>query len=200
MTEEILEEPQEELEPLEESNSNHYVDRKEFYAAMVEYRRQTQEAKERGEEKPPVSSYLAKCFLDIASHLTYRRNFYNYSYKDEMIMDGVEVCLRYAHNFNPEKSNHPFSYFNKLCWQAFVHRIKKEKAQQAIKGQLILQYSVDSLFEESEEMDADINNHVIEYIKENSFIAATEPPKKKRTQTYTKSGIELFMTEEENGE
>lgn len=111
-------------------------------------------------------------------------------------MDGVEVCLRYAHNFDPVRSNHPFSYFNKICWQAFVHRIKKEKDQQRIKGHLIMHYSVESLFEEDGDMDSEINNSVIEYLKENSTFEVEEPIRKKKVVPYVKSGIECFMSED----
>jgi len=199
MTEDIIDpieiqEDEEEQKPL-----NHYVDRKKLLAEMVEYRKTFFAAREAGDPRPPVTDYMAKCFMDIATHLAYRRNFSGYSYKDEMIMDGVEVCLRYAHNFNAEKYSHPFAYFNKIIWQAFVHRIKKEKDQQAIKGQLILQYSIDSLFEDSEDMESDINNNVIEYLKENSFIQATPTMKKRKKPEYKKSGIELFMEDEDLG-
>jgi len=185
MTEEI-----EELDP--EIKTNHYVDSKLFKEAMIKQ----VELYKNSEEKPQVTDYIAKCFLDISTHLAYRRNFSGYSYKEEMIMDGVEVCLRYWHNYNPEKGP-PFAYFNRLCWQAFVNRIKKEKHEQKIKGRLILEYSVDSLFEDSDDMESDINNHVIEYIKENSFIDMTEEPvRKKREVPYVRSGVEIFMAEE----
>ena len=191
----IIETPVEEEQ--EEPSTNHYVDRKEFYAAIKEYRSQFLEAKSKGESRPQISNYLAKCFLDIATHLGYRRNFANYSYRDEMVMDAVEVCLRYAHNFNPELSNHPFSYFNRLCWRAFVYRIQKEKDQQRVKGHLIMHYSMENIFEEDQDMDSEINNGVIEYLKENSFFEVEEPVTKKREKKYVRSGIDLFMEEEE---
>ena len=91
------------------------------------------EAEDTGEKRPPVNEYIGKCFLDIAQHLAQKPNFTNYPYKDEMISDAIENCLLYAHNFNPDKSKNPFSYFTQITYYAFLRRIEKEKKQQYIK-------------------------------------------------------------------
>ena len=54
-----------------------------------------------------------------------------------MISDGIENCLQYIHNFNPEKSNNPFAYFTQIIYYAFIRRIQKEKKQAHVKHQLI---------------------------------------------------------------
>ena len=113
--------------------SNHYIDNKEFYAAMIEWKKVVIEAEESGETKPPVTDYIGECFLQIAEHLSYRPNFINYPYRDEMVGDGVENCLMYAHNFDPEKSKNPFSYFTQIIYYAFLRRIEKEKKQSYVK-------------------------------------------------------------------
>ena len=113
--------------------SNHYIDNKEFYAAMIEWKKVVIEAEESGETKPPVTDYIGECFLQIAEHLSYRPNFINYPYRDEMVGDGIENCLMYAHNFDPEKSKNPFSYFTQIIYYAFLRRIEKEKKQSYVK-------------------------------------------------------------------
>ena len=100
--------------------ANHYIDNKEFYQAMIEWKKLVVEAEESDDGRPPVTEYIGKCFLDIAEHLSYRPNFINYPYKDEMVGDGIENCLMYAHNFDPEKSKNPFSYFTQIIYYAFL--------------------------------------------------------------------------------
>jgi len=113
--------------------ANHYIDNKEFYQAMIEWKQLVIEAEESDEPRPPVTEYIGKCFLDIAEHLSFRPNFINYPYKDEMVGDGIENCLMYAHNFDPEKSKNPFSYFTQIIYYAFLRRIEKEKKQNYVK-------------------------------------------------------------------
>ena len=86
---------------------NNFIDNKEFYAAMVEYRNKVNEAKENGDPKPRIPRYIGKCFLDIAEHLSMRPNFSNYMYRQDMVMDAVENCVVYCYNFDPEKSKNP---------------------------------------------------------------------------------------------
>lgn len=115
--------------------SNHYVSNKELLVAMVEYRNLTQEWKSNGSKgsKPRVTDYIGECILKIAEHISFMPNFASYTYKDEMVCDGIENCLRYIDNFNPEKSKNPFAYFTQIIHFAFVRRIHKEKKQQYVK-------------------------------------------------------------------
>ena len=115
----------------------HYIDNKEFHAAMIAWKELCKEAEEAGEEKPQVTNYIGECFLKIANGLSYRPNFINYTYRSEMVSDGIENCLQYIHNFNPDKSNNPFAYFTQIIYYAFLRRIQKEKKQQHIKNQMI---------------------------------------------------------------
>jgi hypothetical protein len=116
-----------------DKNANHYIDNKEFYSAMTEWKKLVIEAEDSGEGKPPVTEYIGECFFKIATHLSYRPNFINYPYRDEMIGDGIENCLMYCSNFDPEKSKNPFSYFTQIIYYAFLRRIQKEKKQTYIK-------------------------------------------------------------------
>lgn len=114
-----------------------YVNNKEFLAAMVERREQVKKAEKEGKPKPQVSNYIGECILKIANHLSYKPNFINYSYREEMISDGIENCLQYIDNFNPEKSSNPFAYFTQIIYYAFLRRITKEKKQTYIRGKMI---------------------------------------------------------------
>ena len=117
--------------------SVHYIDNKEFHQAMIEWKELCKEADEAGEEKPPVTNYIGECFLKIANGLSYRPNFINYTYRSEMVSDGIENCLQYIHNFAPDKSKNPFAYFTQIIYYAFLRRIQKEKKQQHIKNKMI---------------------------------------------------------------
>ena len=85
----------------------HYVNNKEFFAAMVDYKKSINRAKRNKQTKPVVPDYVGECFLKIANHLSYRPNFINYTYRDDMISDGIENCLQYMSNFNSKKSSNP---------------------------------------------------------------------------------------------
>ena len=120
-------------EEKEKTPSNHYIDNKVFFQAMSEWKKVVKEWDDAGDGVPPVTDYIGKCFLDIATHLSYRPNFINYPYREEMIGDGIENCLMYCKNFDPEKSTNPFSYFTQIIYYAFLRRIQKEKKQTYIK-------------------------------------------------------------------
>ena len=117
--------------------SEHYVNNKEFLYAIVEYKAKVKEAEEKGEPKPRITNYLGECFLKIATHLSYKPNFVNYMFKDDMICDGIENCVQYINNFDPEKSSNPFAYFTQIIHYAFLRRIQKEKKQLEIKSKII---------------------------------------------------------------
>ena len=104
----------------------HYVANAKFLEAMKEWKDQCKDAEATGDEKPRISNYIGECFLKIANGLSYRPNFINYSYRQEMISDGIENCLQYVHNFDPDKSKNPFSYFTQIIYFAFIRRIQKE--------------------------------------------------------------------------
>lgn len=121
----------------DKKKKQHYIDNKVFLEALIQYKAQVNAAKEKGEPKPLVGNYIGECFLKIATHLSYRPNFINYMYKDDMVCDGIENCIQYIDNFDPEKSKNPFAYFTQIVYYAFLRRIAKEKRQMDIKDKLI---------------------------------------------------------------
>lgn len=116
----------------------HYVNNKEFAPALVEYVSELNACLEKGEPAPVVTNYIAECFLKIAEGLSHRTNFVRYTYREEMVMDGVENCLRAVKNYNIKAATrkgtpNAFGYFTQICWWAFVRRITKENKQQDVK-------------------------------------------------------------------
>ena len=130
---------------------------------MVDYRLKCQKADEKKRRKPVVTNYIGECFLKIANHLSYRPNFINYTYRDDMISDGIENCLQYMSNFNPEKSNNPFAYFTQIIYYAFLRRIQQEKKQLEIKNKILEKSNFDEVFES----DSDGNYSDYNSIKDN---------------------------------
>ena len=115
----------------------HYVDNKKLLQAMIEWKELCVLEEKEGKVQPPVTNYIGECFLKIATHLSYRPNFINYTYRDEMISDGIENCLQYVANFNAEQSKNPFAYFTQIIYYAFIRRIQKEKKQTHVKNKMI---------------------------------------------------------------
>lgn len=116
-----------------QGKQKHYVNNKSLLEALVIHREKVLFSKKENVQKPPIPEYIGKCLLLIATRLSMKPNFSNYSYREEMISDGIENCLMYLDNFDPEKSKNPFAYFTQTIHNAFVRRIKKEKKQQYIK-------------------------------------------------------------------
>lgn len=144
--------------------ANHYIDNAAFLAALIEHRNAVLIAKESDTILPPISNYLGDCFIKIARHLSYKSNFINYSYKDEMISDAIENCLAVVNNFDPAKSKNPFAYFTQITYFAFIRRIQREKKQLQTKYRYIDQLDINELI--TQEQDAgDFNNQFLDYLK-----------------------------------
>ena len=143
--------------------SEHYVNNKEFLEALIVYRAKCAEAEEKGEPRPRITNYLGECFLKIATHLSYKPNFVNYMFREDMICDGIENCVQYIKNFDPEKSRNPFAYFTQIIHYAFLRRIQKEKRQLDIRSKIIERSGFDEV------MTADGHYNASDYntIKEN---------------------------------
>ena len=143
--------------------SEHYVNNKEFLAALIKYREDVEIAKIKGNPKPQIPRYIGECFLKIANHLSFKPNFVNYMFKDDMICDGIENCVQYIHNFNPEKSQNPFAYFTQIIYYAFLRRIQKEKRQLEIKNKILIRSGYEQVFHSDDnDFSSDYNT-----IKEN---------------------------------
>ena len=123
----------------------HYVNNKDFHDALVAYNMRIDAAKENGTPLPRISNYLGECFLKIATHLSYRPNFVNYMFREDMISDGVENCVQYIDRFDIERTN-PFAYFTQIVYYAFLRRIQREKRQLEIKDKIIERSGFEEVF------------------------------------------------------
>jgi hypothetical protein len=133
--------------------SEHYVNNKEFLAALIKYREDKEIAQIQGKPKPPIPRYIGECFLKIANHLSFKPNFVNYMFKEDMISDGIENCVQYIHNFNPEKSQNPFAYFTQIIHYAFLRRIQREKRQLEIKNKILERSGFSEVFSDDNSVD-----------------------------------------------
>ena len=177
-------------------NKPHYVDNKKFLQAMIEYRDKCKKAEEKNRKKPDVTNYIGECFLKIANHLAYRPNFINYTFKEEMIGDGIENCLQYVNNFDPEKSKNPFSYFTQIIYYAFIRRIQKEKKQTHTKHKII-EKNMMPTFDQNPLDDTNYGNQYMDYLQKNMLpqdgqeVYKANSSKKKET----KKSLENFYEE-----
>jgi len=161
-----------------------YVNNKDLLEAMIQYKKACAEAEDCGDEKPRVPDYIGKCIYQIATRLATKPNFSGYSYKEDMISDGIENCLQYMHNFDPEKSQNPFAYFTQIIWYAFLRRIAKEKKQMYIRFKSSQSMIATGGTYDSNEIQLNLNTSA-DYI--NQFIEDFEdknlPAKKKESDT-----------------
>jgi len=182
------------------TNKIHYVDNAKFLEAMIEYKREYNKSKENNKELPQISEYLGSVFLKIAQRLSFRPNFINYAFKNDMISDGIENCLHYIHNFNPEKSSNPFAYFTQIIYYAFIRRIQKEKKQLYIKFKSMQNYEINSTYDgsanEGDNVDlaGDYKNSDFRVMVD-EFVDTFEKSKKKKAvkKKPEPTTLELFM-------
>lgn len=177
------------------ANAKHYVNNKEFLEAIIEWKEKVKEAESSDEDIPPVSDYIGECFLKIAQHLSYKPNFINYTFKEEMIGDGIENCLQYVNNFNPEKSKNPFSYFTQIIYYAFIRRIQKEKKQTHTKHKII-EKSMMPTFDQNPLDDTNYGNQYLDYLQKNMLPTDGDVYKSKSKKKETKKSLENFYEDD----
>lgn len=188
----------------EKKKPEHYVNNKDFTAAVAEYVIQINKAKEADKTPPRMSEYIGECVYKIATRLSTRPNFINYTYRDEMICDAIENCIQYLGNFNIEKSSNAFAYVTQICYYAFLRRIQKEKKQVFIKQKSIMEsdVSLESFQTIDGQYDPALTNTNVEWLKENMNHVNYEPRKsKKKPTTKKKTGtLEAQMTSKKTTE
>ena len=178
----------------------HYVDNQKFLEEMIVYKGKCKDAKSRGELEPQISEYVGECFMKIAQRLSFRPNFINYAFREDMISDGIENCVQYIRNFDPEKSKNPFAYFTQIIYFAFIRRIQKEKKQLYIKYKTM--ESTPSLSENVELSEHDSNKGYTQdtmtadqKVNMYDFIKNFEEKKKSKStkKEPPKSKLEMYM-------
>lgn len=173
----------------------HYVNNADFLAAIKIYRQSVLDAEASGDEKPRVPEYIGECLMKIATHLSYKSNFINYTYREDMILDGVENCLQYIDNFDPTKSSNPFAYFTQIIYYAFIRKIQKEKKQTYVKNKMILEMPFEMFDLQEQDEDGEWTNQMMEYLRSNND-SDYNMPKKKPAKKKAKNNLESFLGDE----
>lgn len=175
----------------------HYVDNIKFLEAMTEYKNALKDAEESGQDTPIVPDYIGECLMKISTKLSYSPNFINYSYRDDMVLDGIENCLQYIHNFDPNKSKNPFAYFTQIVWYAFLRRIAKEKKQSYIKGKMIQEIPFEAFEVQEHDDDGHYANTYIDFMQAHgTFDTSSYEKKKEKVKKKDLPTLEDFIDED----
>jgi hypothetical protein len=180
------------------TKQKHYINNQDFLKALVDYKTRCAEAEAAGKSKPNIPNYIGECFMKIAEGLSHKPNFINYTYRDEMISDGIENCLMYFENFDPSKSNNPFAYFTQVIYFAFLRRIQKEKKQLYVKYKATEMYGILDEFEMLESEDGttkqfQLYENIAEFIE--TYEDAKSAKKAEKSATKKPKGLEKFIEE-----
>lgn len=187
----------------------HYVNNADFSQAVVDYVSECERMKASGYPRPQVTNYIAECFLKISEGLSHKANFVRYTYREEMVMDAVENCLKAIDNYNLETATrtgkpNAFAYFTQIAWYAFLRRIEKEKRQQDIKMKYLSESGLSELVSEENDNDEAVRatqafvdelRDRIDFVKESDRLFneyAKKEKRKKRTRTADSDLTEFF--------
>lgn len=185
-------------------SSKHYINNKKMYEEFCKYKERVQKAKEEGKELPRIPEYIGECFYKIATRLSTKYRFVNYTYRDEMISDAIENCVMVVNGFDPAKSSNPFAYFTQVIRNAFFRRIMKEKKQTYIKYRSMQKMTIDGDLSNQQDFDdaKSVENsyltmdHVNEFIKDyENYLQVTKEKSKK-----AKKGIEKIIDEQDEAD
>jgi len=180
------------------SKLKHYINNQDFLAALVDYKARCVESESANKPKPKIPNYIGECWMKIAEGLSHKPNFINYTYRDEMVSDGIENCLMYFENFDPTKSSNPFAYFTQIIYFAFLRRIQKEKKQLYVKYKATELYGILDEFEMLEGEDGSTRQFEL-YENISEFIETYEVARKtKKAEKYAlkkPKGLEKFIEE-----
>jgi hypothetical protein len=172
----------------------HYINNPDFLQALMDYKAEQKRCKTSKLPEPPIPNYIGECFMKIAEGLSHKPNFINYTYRDEMMSDGIENCLMYFDNFDPAKSKNPFAYFTQIIYYAFLRRIQKEKKQLYVKYKATEQMGILDEFEMLEFEDGTTRQFEL-YENISEFIENYEDAKKAKKEVKKPKGIEKFLGE-----
>ena len=192
----------------------HYVNNKEFSLAVVDYCNRLQKAqKQKSKKIPVIDNYIAECFLKIAEGLSHKSNFIRYTYREEMVMDAVENCLKAIKNYDIETATrtgtpNAFAYFTQIAWYAFLRRIDKEKKQQDIKLKYLANIDYEDLVdnENSTEQSDEAGQFLVDTLRQKiddiksvdrywKDVVTEEKKKRKRRAVNVDSDLKDFLSD-----
>jgi hypothetical protein len=176
------------------NTKKHYINNADFCKALVDYKQSVQKAKEENLPKPVIPNYIGECFMKIAEGLSHKPNFINYTYRDEMVADGIENCLMYFQNFNVDKSSNAFAYFTQIIYYAFLRRIMKEKKQLYVKYKATQQFGIFDEYEMFEDSDGNMKQFQM-YDNISEFIQTYEDNKEKKKKVKEAKLLENIIKE-----
>jgi hypothetical protein len=179
--------------------SKHYIDNKKFYTALLHHKSEVEKARKEGKQDPRIPAYIGECLYKIATRLSLKPNFISYTYRDEMISDGLENCINYLNNFDPEKSDNPFAYFTQIIWFAFIRRIDKEKKHLYIKQKTLENFYFEGMladqgagFDDDKPVSVNLDNEYMKNLVESYDKKQAEKQKKSKSR---RQGVEKFYEE-----
>jgi len=180
------------------SKQKHYINNQDFLKALVDYKTRCVEAEALNKTKPTIPNYIGECWMKIAEGLSHKPNFINYTYRDEMVSDGIENCLMYFENFDPTKSSNPFAYFTQIIYFAFLRRIQKEKKQLYVKYKATEMYGILDEFEMLEGEDGssrqfELYDNIAEFI--GNYEDSKKAKKAEKDAAKKPKGLEKFIEE-----
>ena len=183
--------------------AKNYVNNPEFLIAIEQYKEACANALAEGNPEPRIPNYIGECLYQISTRLATKPNFSGYTYKDEMISDGLENAIQALSNFDPSKSKNPFAYFTQIIWYAFLRRIDKEKKQLYIRHKVTENSVIHDTAVERDSKSSNNNEGGANYIDldndyMNDFVATYEKRMhdKKKQQIKPKRGLEKFIDDE----
>jgi hypothetical protein len=201
-------------EKVKPQDKPHYVNNKEFSLAVVDYCNRLQKAqKQKSKKIPVIDNYIAECFLKIAEGLSHKSNFIRYTYREEMVMDAVENCLKAIKNYDIETATrtgtpNAFAYFTQIAWYAFLRRIDKEKKQQDIKLKYMANIEYEDLVdnENSTEQSDEAGQFLVDTLRQKiddiksvdrywKDVVTEEKKKRKRRAVNVDSDLKDFLSD-----
>lgn len=180
--------------------ATHYVNNPDFLQALKDHKAKVKEAAEKGLEKPQLSNYIGECILKIANHLSYKPNFINYTYREEMISDGIENCILYVDNFDPERGSNPFAYFTQIIYYAFIRRIQKEKKQTLIKGKIIMEMPFDAFDVQEQDESGAFTSSYLDFMQSHGIfedIIAKDDARKAKAKMKKRATLDDMITSDD---
>ena len=174
------------------TKQKHYINNADFLDALVSYKEKCKDAKLNKKPPPAIPNYIGECFMKIAEGLSHKPNFINYTYREEMMSDGIENCLMYFRNFDPLQSKNPFAYFTQIIFYAFLRRIAKEKKQLYVKYKATQQFGILDEGEMFEDENGNVKQFEL-YDNISEFIHTYEETKRNKKKKIKAKGIEVFI-------
>lgn len=122
-----------------------YIDNQLFTASIKEFLNKKRECEVNSKLAPRMPDSIGLGIMKIAEKLGTRGNFSNYTWKDEMISDGIVAMINAVPKFNPDKYDNALAYLTSVCWRAFIIRIQAEKGENSGKDELVQRATTENI-------------------------------------------------------